>query len=35
MKISTVENCVNYNPNEIKFDSNEPLNNTMITLWRI
>lgn len=32
MEISTVENCVNYDPNEIKFDPNEPLNNVMISI---
>ena len=32
MENSIVENCVNYNPNEIKFDPNEPLNNVMISI---
>ena len=32
MEISTVENCVNYSPDEIKFDPNEPLNNLMISI---
>ena len=32
MENSIVENCVNYDPNEIKFDPNEPLNNVMISV---